>query len=128
MIKEVRASFADKMNELRQYYPDAKDEDWELQTAGQRVQVIKKDKKKGGILEFGTEMVISKDGTAGCILGASPGASTAVHIMIQFIEKCFPELVCELHKIIPSYGKSLIEDEKLHEEIINKINKSLKTK
>ena len=118
------------MTELREYYPDAKDEDWELQTAGQRVQVIKKDKKKGGILEFGTEVIASEDGTIAALLGASPGASTSVHIMLELIEKCFPHLIEiwkeKLSEMIPSYGKSLINDKELYENIHEQTTKTLK--
>ena len=128
LVTEVIASFSEKMDELRKYYPDAKNEDWELQTAGQRVQVIKKDKEKGGVLEFGTEMVISKDGNTACILGASPGASTVVYIMSKVVEKMFPELVSKLISIIPSYGTSLLDDEETYNKIIIGINKELKTK
>ncbi|NKX52395.1 malate:quinone oxidoreductase, partial [Arthrobacter deserti] len=35
---------------LREFFPEAVGEQWELITAGQRVQVIKKDPKKGGVL------------------------------------------------------------------------------
>lgn len=130
LIKEVSASFDDKFNELLKYYPDAKKEDWVLQTAGQRVQVIKKDKKKGGILEFGTEVIASEDGTIAALLGASPGASTSVHIMLELIEKCFPHLIEiwkeKLSEMIPSYGKSLIDDKKLYENIHEQTTKTLK--
>ena len=130
LIKEVSASFDDKFNELLKYYPDAKKEDWILQTAGQRVQVIKKDKKKGGILEFGTEVIASEDGTIAALLGASPGASTSVHIMLELIEKCFPHLIEiwkeKLSEMIPSYGKSLINDKELYENIHEQTTKTLK--
>jgi malate dehydrogenase (quinone) len=130
LIKEVSASFDDKFNELLKYYPDAKKEDWVLQTAGQRVQVIKKDKKKGGILEFGTEVIASEDGTIAALLGASPGASTSVHIMLELIKKCFPHLIDiweeKLSEMIPSYGKSLIDDKELYENIHEETTKTLK--
>ena len=66
------------------------DGDWELITAGQRVQIIKKDPKKGGVLQFGTEVIAAADGTIGALLGASPGASTAVPIMIELLQKSLP--------------------------------------
>ena len=71
-------------------YPEAKAEDWRLEIAGQRVQIIKKDPKKGGILQFGTELVAAKDGTIAALLGASPGASVTVSIMLDLLERCFP--------------------------------------
>lgn len=119
LIEQVLQSFDDKMNDLREFMPDAKNEDWELAIAGQRVQVIKKDAEEGGILEFGTEIVAAKDGSVAALLGASPGASTAVPIMLEVLKKCFAEKMAtdEWHKkileIIPTYGKKLVEDELL---------------
>jgi malate dehydrogenase (quinone) len=119
LIGQVRQSPQDRMDALRQYFPLAKTEDWELAIAGQRVQVIKKDDKVGGVLEFGTEIVSAGDGSLAALLGASPGASTAVSIMIDVLQKCFKE---EMHsqewknkmkEMIPTYGRSLIEDEAL---------------
>jgi malate dehydrogenase (quinone) len=101
---------------LDEYYPNAKPDDWRLQVAGQRVQIIKPDVKRGGFLEFGTELVAAADRTLLALLGASPGASTAVFIAISALEKCFSnELTAtgwlpKLKEIIPSYGISLIED------------------
>jgi malate dehydrogenase (quinone) len=91
LIDQVSLSHKDRMDALREYFPEANDEDWVLEQAGQRVQVIKKDKEHGGVLEFGTEIVCSTDGTLSGLLGASPGASTAVYIMLQILKKCFPE-------------------------------------
>ena len=62
LIKEVAKRHGDKVEALREYYPEAKDGDWELITAGQRVQIIKKDPKKGGVLQFGTEVIAGRDG------------------------------------------------------------------
>jgi malate dehydrogenase (quinone) len=89
LINQVSLSHNERMDALREYLPEAKNEDWVLEDAGQRVQVIKKDKEHGGILEFGTEVVCSADGTIAGLLGASPGASTAVYIMLQVLKKCF---------------------------------------
>ncbi len=108
---------------LREYFPGAKMEDWELETAGQRVQVIKKDEKHGGILEFGTEVVTAADGSIAALLGASPGASTAVSIMITLMERCFSEKIKtddwqkKLKQMIPSYGESLNGNPQLTENI-----------
>jgi malate dehydrogenase (quinone) len=104
---------------LRDYFPNAKKEDWDLDIAGQRVQVIKKDPKRGGVLEFGTEVVTAADGSIAALLGASPGASTSVSIMIQLIERCFksqvqtPEWKEKLKHMIPSYGQSLAKNAEL---------------
>ena len=80
-----------KMAALRRYMPEAKDEDWRLWEAGQRVQIIKNDGKGGGELKFGTEVVTSADGSIAALPGASPGASTAVSIMLELLARCFPE-------------------------------------
>jgi malate dehydrogenase (quinone) len=103
---------------------DAREEDWELKVAGQRVQVIKKDEETGGKLEFGTEVVVNKTGTLASLLGASPGASTAVAVMLEVLEKCFPEKMNnqwrkKLTVMIPSYGKSLANEPELTEKIRN---------
>ena len=91
--------------------PTAKAEDWELITAGQRVQVMKKDAKKGGVLQFGTEVVAAADGSIAGLLGASPGASTAVPIMLDLLKRCFPDRFAgwlpTLKELIPTVGTTL---------------------
>ena len=110
---------ADRLKALQEYLPTAKAEDWTLDIAGQRVQVIKKDAKHTGVLEFGTEVVTSADGSISALLGASPGASTSVPIMVHLIERCFKthikttEWQEKLKLMIPSYGQSLSNDEAL---------------
>src|SRR3984885_9930432 len=95
---------------LREYFPGAEQEDWRVEIAGQRVQIIKKDPTHGGILQFGTELVSAADQSIVAMLGASPGASTAVWIMIEVIKRCFAEKLkdggwsLKLKEIIPSYG------------------------
>jgi malate dehydrogenase (quinone) len=119
LISQVTQSQDDRMEALLEYFPLAEKEDWKLQDAGQRVQVIKKDEKEGGVLEFGTEVVYASDGSLATLLGASPGASTSVSIMIDVLNKCFPELCAteqwqtEFKKLIPSYGNSLSKDGEL---------------
>ncbi|WP_022951248.1 malate dehydrogenase (quinone) [Leucothrix mucor] len=119
LIKEVKQSFEDRMDTLRLFYKEAKDEDWELSIAGQRVQIIKRDPVKGGKLEFGTEVVSSADGSLVALLGASPGASTAVQTMVKVLEKSFPEQMTDdnwvprLQEMVPSYGGSLDKDAEL---------------
>jgi malate dehydrogenase (quinone) len=119
LISEVFQSDKSRMDSLRAYFPEAKDEDWTLANAGQRVQIIKKDEKGKGKLEFGTEIVAAADGTLAALLGASPGASTATQTMIDVIERCFSDKLENegwkegLKAMIPSYGKSLIEDAEL---------------
>src|ERR1700732_5142541 len=116
LIGQVLQSESHRLAALDQYFPDAKSDDWKLQVAGQRVEIIKPNVKRGGILELGTELVAAADRSLVALLGASPGASTAAFIAISVLEKCFPnELTAtgwlpKLKEIIPSYGISLIED------------------
>jgi malate dehydrogenase (quinone) len=116
LIGQVLQSETHRLAALDQYFPNAKSDDWKLQVAGQRVEIIKPDVKRGGILELGTELVAAADRSLVALLGASPGASTAAFIAISVLEKCFPnELTAtgwlpKLKEIIPSYGVSLIED------------------
>ncbi|WP_295837001.1 malate:quinone oxidoreductase [uncultured Microbacterium sp.] len=111
LVSELLKTHAKKVDSLREFMPTAKDEDWELLDAGQRAQVMKRDKAKGGVLQFGTEVVTSADHSIAGLLGASPGASTAVSIMLGLIKECFPERMAEweprLRDLIPSYGETL---------------------
>jgi malate dehydrogenase (quinone) len=131
LIKQVAQSDEDRLDALKEYLPEAKLEDWELAIAGQRVQVIKKDEKEGGVLEFGTEVVTAADGSLAALLGASPGASTAVSIMLNVLQKCFPiqmeseAWLSKLKTIIPSYGKKLADEEMLCREVRTKSTKIL---
>lgn len=116
LVEQVSQAHDDRMEALLEYFPNAQTEDWTLQQAGQRVQVIKKDEKEGGVLEFGTEVVYAKDGSLATLLGASPGASTSVSIMIDVLTKCFPDLMAsskwqkKIKQLIPSYGQSIARD------------------
>ncbi|MDH5230612.1 MAG: malate dehydrogenase (quinone) [Gammaproteobacteria bacterium] len=119
LVEQVMLSEEERFEELVAYYPNAEMKDWELITAGQRVQIIKQDEKQGGALKFGTEIVCSADRTIAALLGASPGASTSVSIMIDVLQKMFPEEMATsqwqrmLKEMIPSYGESLIENGEL---------------
>jgi malate dehydrogenase (quinone) len=114
LVKEVLATRAKRLQALWDFYPSADPDDWYELTAGQRVQVIKPDSKRGGVLQFGTEVVASADGSIAGLLGASPGASTAAPIMIDVLETCFPNRIDQwrptLRKMVPSYGTSLSDD------------------
>lgn len=109
LVEQVMMSHKDRMEALQKFIKDAKPEDWDLKVAGQRVQIIKKDEYEGGKLQFGTEVISSKNGSVTCLLGASPGASTATSIMLEVLEKAFPELLESkeskdaLKEIIPFY-------------------------
>lgn len=122
LIQQVMLSKEKRMEELREFIPDAKSEDWDLVVAGQRVQVIKDTEDGGkGTLQFGTEVISAADGSIAALLGASPGASTAVYVMLEVLNKCFPDQIKEwepkIKKMIPSYGISLMENTKLLHEI-----------
>ncbi|RZJ25731.1 MAG: malate:quinone oxidoreductase, partial [Flavobacterium sp.] len=113
------------------YVPTAKKEDWELEIAGQRVQVIKKNEDGGGELEFGTEVVSKADGSLAVLLGASPGASTSASIMLGLLKKCFkqtesPEWQAKLKEMIPSYGQTLNDKPELSDEIRKQTSAALK--
>ena len=110
---QLMLSDEDRLNALKEYFPNAKAEDWRLWQAGQRVQIIKRDEAAGGVLKLGTEIVASQDGTIAGLLGASPGASTAAPIMLTVLQKVFKDKVAspawqeKLHQIVPSYGTQL---------------------
>ncbi|MBV4551907.1 malate dehydrogenase (quinone) [Pseudomonas sp. SWRI102] len=112
---QLMLSDEDRFNALKEYFPEAKQEDWRLWQAGQRVQIIKRDEEKGGVLKLGTEVVASEDGSIAGLLGASPGASTAAPIMLTVLEKVFKDKVAtpawqeKLRQIVPSYGTKLNE-------------------
>lgn len=132
LIGEVFQSHAERVESLRNFFPDAREEDWRLQSAGQRVQIIKQVPGGGGKLEFGTEIVAAKDGTLAALLGASPGASTAAHAMIDVIERCFadriqtPQWQERMKEMVPSYGQSLVDDEPLLRKVRERTLSTLK--
>ncbi|MDN8591378.1 malate:quinone oxidoreductase [Chryseobacterium mucoviscidosis] len=115
LIQQLMLSKEQRMAELRDFVPDAKSDDWDMVLAGQRVQVIKDTAQGGkGTLQFGTEVVTAADGSIAALLGASPGASTAVHVMLEILQKCFPQHMDawepKIKEMVPSYGKSLVEN------------------
>ncbi|AUS29351.1 malate:quinone oxidoreductase [Paenibacillus polymyxa] len=123
LIQQVMLSNEKRLEELREFIPNAKIEDWDIVVAGQRVQVIKDTEGGKGTLQFGTEVVSSADGSVAALLGASPGASTAVHVMLEVLEKCFPQHMekwePKIKEMIPSYGLSLAENSELYQQIHN---------
>lgn len=129
LIKQAMLSKAERMQDLREFLPTARDEDWELLVAGQRVQIIKDVNGEKGVLCFGTEVVSGADGSLSALLGASPGASTSVKAMLDVLAKCFvnemPEWQAKIKEMIPSYGKSLHNDPELYEEIKKHISVGL---
>jgi malate dehydrogenase (quinone) len=123
LIGQVLESPEKRFALVREFFPNVKEADWRLEEAGQRVQIIKKDPTHGGILQFGTELVGAADGSIIAMLGASPGASTAVWIMVQVIERCFADKLkkggwlVKMKELIPSYGQSLIENTALCQQV-----------
>ncbi|MDP4126671.1 MAG: malate dehydrogenase (quinone) [Bacillota bacterium] len=130
LIQQVMLSNEQRLEDLREFIPKAKSEDWHIVVAGQRVQVIKDTEAGGkGTLQFGTEIVSSADGSIAALLGASPGASIAVHVMLELINKCFPQHMKEwepkIREMIPSYSVSLAENPELLQEIRTSAAKTL---
>lgn len=122
LIQQLMLSKEQRIEELREFIPNAKSEDWDIVVAGQRVQVIKDTEAGGkGTLQFGTEVVTAADGSVAALLGASPGASTAVSVMLEIIKKCFPQhreaWEPKIKEMIPSYGISLVDNPELFDEI-----------
>jgi len=129
LIQQVLLSNEKRMEELREFIPNAKSEDWEIVVAGQRVQVIKDTDAGKGTLQFGTEVISASDGSIAALLGASPGASTAVHVMLEVLQKCFPQHMKEwepkIKEMIPSYGVSLVDQPELLQELHHSTAKTL---
>lgn len=132
LVSELVKNKDQRLESLREFYPEAEAADWELITAGQRVQIMKKDPKRGGVLAFGTEVVSAADGSVAALLGASPGASTAVSAMIGVLRTGFatefPAWEKKLTDWIPSFGRKLEDDPKLLAEVSTATATALKLK
>ena len=131
LVKGALQSHKERVAALANFYGDAKESEWSLESAGHRVQIIKHCDSKGGKLEFGTEIISSKDGTLAALLGASPGASISVQAMIEVIERCFKKQIKteawknKMKDMVPSYGVSLDEDVELLHSIRRSTRKIL---
>jgi malate dehydrogenase (quinone) len=105
------------------------DSDWKLTTAGQRVQAIRPALRRGGALEFDTTVLAAADGSIAGLLGASPGASTAVSAMLDVLQRCFPDRyqawLPTLKGMVPSLGASLSREPVLAEELWSWSTKAL---
>ena len=125
LVSQLMLSNEERIDDLRVFFPEAKDEDWEVITAGQRVQVIKDTDKSKGNLQFGTEVITSEDGTLAALLGASPGASTAVDIMFDVLQRCyqseFSDWESKIKEMVPSFGLKPSE----HEDVYHAVNKEI---
>jgi malate dehydrogenase (quinone) len=132
LVGELLKTKAKKFDALKDFMPTASPEDWELLNAGQRAQVIKRDKVKGGVLQFGTEVITSHDGSISGLLGASPGASTAVFVMLEVLDRSFsaaiPDLKKRIQNLVPSYGSKLSADAKKAKASLESTAKTLKIK
>lgn len=121
LISQLMLSDDERIEELREFIPNAKKEDWDIVVAGQRVQVIKDTDKGKGTLQFGTEVICSEDGSLAALLGASPGASTAVDVMLDILQRSykheFPEWETKIKEMIPSFGQKLAENPELYKEV-----------
>ncbi|WP_285021765.1 malate dehydrogenase (quinone) [Novosphingobium sp. fls2-241-R2A-195] len=122
LAQQASLTDADRQAQLVKYFPQAKRSDWKLITAGQRVQIIKRDPKKGAVLQFGTEIVSDKDGTIAALLGASPGASTSPGIMLKVLDKAFPQQTKgiwadKIRAMVPSIGRKINDSPALTNEI-----------
>jgi malate dehydrogenase (quinone) len=124
LVGQVLESSDKRFAALREFFPNAQGPDWRLEVAGQRVQVIMPDPKRTGKLQFGTEVVTAGDGSLAAVLGASPGASTSVSIMLGVLEKAFrndlPAWNAKLVEMIPSYGRSIADDAELCRSVRSK--------
>ena len=115
-----------RLKDLQNFVPNAKLEDWELIVAGQRVQVI----KQKGVLQFGTEVVCAADGSIAALLGASPGASVAVDVMLKLLSRCFPKEYAgwedRIKEMIPTYGIALENNPDLLKQVQDSTAATLK--
>jgi malate dehydrogenase (quinone) len=121
LIGQLRLTEPDRVRVLREFVPSAVDSNWELTVAGQRVQVIRRDTRKGGVLEFNTALLSSADGSIAGLLGGSPGASTAVPIMLDVLQRCFADRyqawLPALKEMVPSLGAELSNEPALYDEV-----------
>jgi malate dehydrogenase (quinone) len=123
LVGQVLMTTDERIAILRRFCPAAREDDWEQRIAGLRVQIIEADQHGNGVLKFGTEVVTSADASVAALLGASPGASTAVAIMLEVLAHCFPDRLrsddwqSRIRALVPSYGRSLHREPALCDEV-----------
>jgi malate dehydrogenase (quinone) len=131
LVKEILKSPRQKIDSLREFVPNAQAKDWELYEAGQRAQVIKPVNGLG-VLQFGTEVISSADGSIAGLLGASPGASVATRVMLDVATRMFPASsnpwMNQIASSVPSYGVELNNDPPRARESLSRTAKALKLK
>jgi malate dehydrogenase (quinone) len=129
LVGQLGATTSNHVEALREFAPAAKDSDWSLITAGQRVQVMRPENRRGGRLEFDTSVVTAADGSIAGLLGASPGASVAVSAMLDVLHRCFPERypmwLPTLTEMVPSLGVTLSREPAFYEELRSWTTKAL---
>jgi malate dehydrogenase (quinone) len=133
LVQQGTQSMADRMKVLHVFYPDAKPEDWKLIDAGIRVQAIKKTDGEAGIVHYGTEVITDQDRSISALLGASPGASVCVNIVLEVIKTCFPQLLdtpqglARIREMIPTFGidTKLPENEAIYRQHSQQANQTL---
>ena len=129
LISEILKSKKKKLEGLKVFVPEAKDEDWTLYEAGQRAQVIAP-KGKLGTLQFGTQVISSADRTISGLLGASPGASVSAKVMLDVLTQLEPELArkqqSRIEEMIPTYGRPINSDSALAKKTLSSTAKALK--
>ena len=128
LINQVLLSHSQRVKEIRDFVPTTKDSDWFAVRAGQRVQIIKNTEKMWGDLVFGTEVISASDGSLASLLGASPGASVAVDVMLELMKKCFPQNFKswepKIKEMIPSFGQKLEKNPELLKQTYEETNKA----
>lgn len=130
LIAELFASRRRKFSQLRRFCPGADPADWSVAQAGQRAQLVKPDRRRIGVLTFGTEVVVGADGTIAGLLGASPGASVAPPLMADVLDKCFPEKRAEweplLRRLMPVLGAAGERDQQVVDRNLERTGRSLR--
>jgi malate dehydrogenase (quinone) len=113
LIQQGTQSMANRMEVLHIFYPAAEAKDWKLIDAGIRVQAIKKTDGEAGIVHYGTEVITNSDRSISALLGASPGASVSVNIVLEVIKLCFPQLLAtdagkaRMKEMIPTWDEDI---------------------
>ncbi len=133
LVQQGTQSMEDRMDVLHVFYPAAKKEDWKLIDAGIRVQAIKKTDGEAGIVHYGTEVITNEDRSISALLGASPGASVSVNIVLEVVKKCFPQLLespegkARMREMIPTWDTDLKkpENQNLYHEVALRTNRLL---
>ena len=125
LIKQTLMNHGGRLRELQKFYPEANLGDWKLITAGQRVQIIKNCPFEGSKLEFGTEVIYSKNKKLAALIGASPGASVSVSSMLAVFENFFGNEQKKIRDIIPSYKLNLNNNPSILKKVRSKTYKYL---